>query len=71
MGIAHDAAALIDRFNLLFMAGQMSSGMRTILIDHVNGIDFNQWTAEEDTRRLRVQDALWLILTSPEYVVEK
>ncbi|HRD72320.1 MAG: DUF1800 domain-containing protein [Xanthomonadales bacterium] len=71
MGIAHDAAALIDRFNLLFMAGQMSSGMRTILIDHVNGIDFNQWTAEEDTRRQRVQDALWLILTSPEYVVEK
>jgi len=49
----------------------MSSGMRNILIDHVNAIDFNQWTAEEDTRRQRVQDALWLILTSPEYVVEK
>jgi len=53
------------------MAGQMSSGMRDVLISHVNAIDFNQWTPDADTRRQRVQDALWLILTSPEYVVEK
>lgn len=67
MQIASDAAALVDRYNLLFMGGRMSAQMRTLLINHLNGM--SSGTAEQ--RRARVQDALWLILTSPEYVVEK
>ena len=67
MQIAHDANALLDRYNLLFMAGGMSAQMRTVLFNHLNGMPSD--TAER--RRQRVQDALWLILTSPEYVVEK
>jgi uncharacterized protein (DUF1800 family) len=67
MAIAHDAAALIDRYNLLFMAGRMSTQMRTVLLNHLNGMG----AANNSERRARVQDALWLILTSPEYVVEK
>jgi uncharacterized protein (DUF1800 family) len=65
--IAHDAAALVDRYNLLFMGGSMSAQMRTLLINHLNGMG----SSNTEQRRQRVQDALWLILTSPEYVVEK
>ncbi|MBE5315268.1 MAG: DUF1800 domain-containing protein [Xanthomonadales bacterium] len=67
MQIAHDAGALVDRYNLLFMGGRMSSQMRTVLVNHLNGMG----SSNNDQRRARVQDALWLILTSPEYVVEK
>ena len=67
MQIAHDAAALVDRYNLLFMGGRMSAQMRTLLINHLNGMG----SSNTEQRRQRVQDALWLILTSPEYVVEK
>lgn len=65
--IAHDATALVDRYNLLFMGGRMSAQMRTLLINHLNGMG----SGNTEQRRQRVQDALWLILTSPEYVVEK
>lgn len=67
MQIAHDSAALVDRYNLLFMGGGMSAQMRTLLINHLNGMG----SGNAEQRRARVQDALWLILTSPEYVVEK
>ncbi len=67
MQIAHDAGALVDRYSLLFMGGRMSSQMRTVLVNHLNGMG----SGSNDQRRARVQDALWLILTSPEYLVEK
>lgn len=67
MQIAHDSAALVDRYNLLFMGGSMSAQMRTLLINHLNGMG----SSNTEQRRQRVQDALWLILTSPEYMVEK
>jgi uncharacterized protein (DUF1800 family) len=67
IGIANDANALVDRYNLLFMGGRMSTQMRTVLVNHLNGMPANNI----GERRQRVQDALWLILTSPEYVVEK
>jgi len=37
-------------------------------VAHVNDIGINSW---EGARRERVQDALWLTLTSPAYIVEK
>jgi uncharacterized protein (DUF1800 family) len=66
--LADQPAALLDRYNLLFMGGTMSAGMRSTLLAHLNDIAPNSW---EGWRRERVQDALWLILTSPEYVVER
>jgi uncharacterized protein (DUF1800 family) len=68
LALVDTPAALVDRYNLLFMAGRMSSGMRTVLINHLNDIAPGSW---EGWRRERVQDALWLTLTSPEYVVER
>jgi uncharacterized protein (DUF1800 family) len=68
LAIADQPAALLDRYNLLFMGGAMSAGMRATLLAHLNDIAPGSW---EGWRRERVQDALWLILTSPEYVVER
>ncbi len=70
MQIAHQPAALIDRYDVLFMGGTMSAGMRQLLIDHVGSIN-ESWASDTDRRRWRVQDAIWLITTSPEFVVEK
>ncbi len=65
--LAADAAALVDRYNLLFLSGQMSAGMRQALLTRLNGMPANSLEA----RRTRVKEALYLIVNSPEYVVQK
>jgi uncharacterized protein (DUF1800 family) len=65
--LAGDAQTLIGRLNLLMMGNRMSTQMRNILVSHVNSMPNNN----EGDRRYRLQDALWLIMNSPEYVVEK
>ncbi len=65
--ISGNALNLIARLDLLMMGGKMSTGMRSILVAHVNSMP----SANEGDRRSRVQDALWLVMNSPEYVVEK
>lgn len=67
MALAQQPAALLDRYDLLFMSGGMSSAMRATLLAHLNGLP----AGNTQERRERVQDALWLIFNSPEYVVEK
>ena len=60
-----DPAGLIERYNLLFLSGQMSPAMRAFLLTRLNAITGS-------TRgRQRVQHALYLILNSPEYAVQK
>lgn len=68
MLLAEQAARLVDRYDLLFLSGSMPMPMRSALINHINDIGINSWPG---ARRERVQDALWLTLTSPAYVVEK
>ena len=62
--LAGDPAALIDHFNSTLMNGAMSSDMRTVLIDTIT-----QLPAGDPQER--VLSALWLILNSPEYLIEK
>ncbi len=64
LALAGDPAGLVDHLNLLFMNGAMSSGMRTVLIDTIT-----QLPADDPPER--VQSALWLVLNSPEFVMEK
>ena len=60
-----DPAGLIERYNLLFLSGQMSPAMRATLLTRLSAISGG-------TRgRERVQHALYLILNSPEYAVQK
>ena len=62
---ASNPAALLDRYSLLFMSGQMSPFMRQTLLTRLNAISGS-------TRgRQRVQHALYLILNSPEYSIQK
>lgn len=60
-------ADLIQRYNTLFLSGQMSARMRNVLLQRLNGMPADS----EEERRARVQEALYIIVNSPEYVVQK
>jgi len=66
VAMAGDPEALVDRLDLLLMSGQMSAGMRTVLINHMNNMP-----ADETGRSQRVRDAITLIMASPQYLVQK
>lgn len=62
---ASNPSALLDRYSVLFMSGQMSPSMHQTLLTRLNAISGS-------TRgRQRVQHALYLILNSPEYSIQK
>jgi uncharacterized protein (DUF1800 family) len=61
---ATDPAGLVDHLNSLLMAGSMSSNMRNILINAVSQIPSTN-TLE------RVRTAIYLVVDSPEFVVDK
>jgi len=60
---ANGNAALIDRYNRIFMSGQMSPFMRQTLLSYINSLG--------GSSRQRVDTLLQLILTSPEYMIQK
>ena len=62
--LASDPAGLVDHLNSLLMAGGMSSGTRNILINAVTQIPSNNPTE-------RVRTAIYLVVNSPEFVVDK
>jgi uncharacterized protein (DUF1800 family) len=59
-----DPAGLVDHLNSLLMAGGMSSSARTILVNAVTQIPATN-TLE------RVRTAIYLVVNSPEFVVDK
>jgi uncharacterized protein (DUF1800 family) len=62
--LASNPASLVDSLNTLLMSGQMSSNMRTIVLNAVSKIPAA--AALE-----RAQTAVHLIVTSPEFVIQK
>ena len=66
---ASDPIALVDYYNTLFMAGQMSPAMRNILIARLSLMSGDDYGDELGLRR--VEHALYLILNSPEYSIQK
>jgi len=68
-GPGGSSSTLVDAYNKRFMSGQMSPFMRQTLIDHLNSVDANTWGSTWKVQR--VKRALYLILTSPEYMVQK
>jgi len=66
---ASDPAGLVDAYNDLLMSGQMSPFMRDVLITRLNALDAGDYGA--DLGRVRVQHALYLIMNSPEYSIQK
>ena len=67
LSVANNAEVLVSRYNLLIMGGSMSTAMSNLLVAHVREMPNNN----DDDRRRRLQDVLWLIMNSPQYVVEK
>lgn len=73
--LVNDPIRLIERYDLLFMAGEMPAAMRQLLLSHANGIPLS-WggitpAQVEAQRRQRLFDVLWLVMTAAEAVVEK
>ena len=66
---AGDPAALLDRYNLLFLSGQMSPFMRATILAQLQQLTAQDYGAA--LGRVRVQNALYLIMNSPEYSVQK
>lgn len=67
-GAGDPATRLVDAYNLRFMSGQMSPFMRQVLLNNLAPIgiaDGPDWRAQ------RISRALLLILTSPEYMIQK
>jgi hypothetical protein len=68
-GTGGSSAALVDEYSKRFMSSQMSPFMRQTLIAYLDTItDANAGT---DWRHFRIVGALYLILSSPEYMVQK
>jgi hypothetical protein len=61
---ATDPAGLVDHLNIVLMSGGMSSNMRNIMINAVTQIPASN-TIE------RVRTAIYLVVNSPEFVVDK
>jgi len=64
IALASNPAALMDRLNLLLMAGRMSPSTRQIIVDAVNAVPSSQSAR-------RVHTAVALTMISPEFVVQK
>ena len=67
LAFAADPVRLIDRYDLLFMNRTMSTQMFNTLVDYLS----SRPAGDEGDLRARVQDAVWLIQSSPEYAIER
>lgn len=66
MALARDPSALVDRLNQLLIAGQMTASTKKAIVDAVNATP-----AEANSGQRRVALAVYLILVSPEFIVQK
>ncbi|MBK8285147.1 MAG: DUF1800 family protein [Ahniella sp.] len=64
--LRNNVDALLERIDVLLMSGQMSPHMRTVLRSYI--LTFNP---ESEGGYKRVEEALWMVMMSPEYVIEK
>ncbi|WP_326539750.1 DUF1800 domain-containing protein [Pseudorhodoferax sp.] len=69
--LAHDAAALVQRLNLLLAAGQISATNVHRITEILELGTPVPATAGDDMRRWRVIAAITLVMTCPEYIVQK
>jgi uncharacterized protein (DUF1800 family) len=63
---AADVPTLVDTLNLLLMSGQMDSDFKAALSDHLSAI-----STSSDGGLARVQDAVYLVMASPQYLIQR
>lgn len=66
IAVAGDPVRLVDRYDLLLMGRTMSPFMFNTIVNYVATLPNTT-----QGRRERVQDAIWLIMSSPEYAIER
>ena len=67
---ADDAAAFIDRLNRILTGGTLSEDNKKAIIDAISLIDI-AGADEDDDRKDRREVALMMLVTSPEYMVQR
>jgi uncharacterized protein (DUF1800 family) len=70
-GSSDPANNLVAEYNKRFISGQMSPFMQQQLLSYLNTIDSTYANGSEDWRVERIYRALFLIFTSPEYMIQK
>lgn len=74
MALVERPEALVDRLNLVLLGGQMSPELRQQVLDGINSIRLLPATAPREAREYarthRVYAAIYLIMVSPEYIVQ-
>ncbi|MBL8514095.1 MAG: DUF1800 family protein, partial [Betaproteobacteria bacterium] len=68
IALANDPAAMVDAMNIALLAGGMSAQFRNALIAMVTKLTDSNATTQSTER---FKTALWLILNSPEYSIQK
>lgn len=73
IALASTPDQLLDQINLLLMANQMSSSLRTQILSAVNSIAIpsTNTTNIDNAKKNRVYMAIYLTMASPEYLVQK
>jgi hypothetical protein len=73
IALADNAAALVDRVNLLLLANGMKTATRTAIINAVSSIAISttSTSAADTARKNRVYLAIYLAMASPDYLVQK
>jgi uncharacterized protein (DUF1800 family) len=67
MPLASDPAQLVDRLDALFLHGTMTSAARAAVLEALNAIP----TTDRNFLRNRTQAAVFLVLSSPQYQVQR
>jgi len=70
IGLADDASALINDLDLLLTGGQLRTETKTRMTELMNEIPIGVDTADED-RLSRVLIAISMVMTTPEYLVQR
>ena len=63
--LAEDSNALLDHLNIVLLAGNMSSDLRNLLVDHLQAMPDSP-----PDYLARVRDVVTLIMASPDYLVQ-
>jgi uncharacterized protein (DUF1800 family) len=69
LALASNPGALVDALNVVMLSGAMSYSFRTAVVDAVSKVWY--MGGNEDRNLERVRMALWLILNSPEYSIQR
>jgi len=69
LALASNPGALVDALNVVMLSGAMSYSFRTAVVDAVSKVWY--MGGNEDRNLERVRMALWLVLNSPEYSIQR